>query len=130
MWALSRDGAVLFRSLFSDFSFKFDGPINATIASALLFTLVGCIYVASQTAFNAIIGSYVLMSSSAYIAAILSHLLTGRRNVTYGPVPLGKVSGFVTSAISCIYMVFAFVIYCLPFSLPVYAQNMNYACLV
>lgn len=130
LWALSRDGAVPFRSVFSSFNFKFDAPINATIASALLSTLVGCIYVASKTAFNAIIGSYVLMSSSAYIAAILPHLLTGRKNVSYGTVRLSKVSGFVINAISCIYMVVAFVIYCLPFSLPVNAQNMNYACLV
>jgi len=130
LWALSRDGAVPFRSVFSNFNFKFDAPINATIASALLSTLVGCIYVASKTAFNAIIGSYVLMSSSAYIAAILPHLLTGRRNVSYGPVRLGKLSGCVINAVSCIYMIVAFVIYCLPFSLPVNAQNMNYACLV
>ncbi|KAJ4108685.1 hypothetical protein NW768_012162 [Fusarium equiseti] len=130
LWALSRDGAVPFRSFFSNFSFKFDAPINATIASGLLSTLVGCIYVASKTAFNAIIGSYVLMSSSAYIAAILPHLITGRRNVSFGPVRLGKLSGFIINAVACIYMVVAFVIYCLPFSLPVDAQNMNYASLV
>lgn len=130
LWALSRDGAVPFRSVFTNFNCKFDAPINATIASALLSTLVGCIYMASKTAFNAIIGSYILMSSSAYIAAILPHLLTGRRNVSFGPVRLGKISGFIINTISCIYMMVAFVIYCLPYSLPVNAQNMNYACLV
>jgi choline transport protein len=130
LWALSRDGAVPWPSVFSNFSFKFDAPINATMASALLATLVGCIYVGSKTAFNAIIGSFVLMSSSAYIAAILPHLLAGRRNVVHGPIQLGKKLGFVVNAIASTYMVIAFVIYCLPFSLPVDAQNMNYACLV
>ncbi|KAL5610265.1 hypothetical protein FOVSG1_004946 [Fusarium oxysporum f. sp. vasinfectum] len=130
LWALSRDGATPWPSIFSNFNFKFDAPINATMASAVLVTLMGCIYVASKTAFNAIIGSFVLMSSSAYTAAVLPHLLTGRRNVVYGPIRLGRKLGFVVNAIASTYMVIAFVIYCLPFSLPVTAQNMNYACLV
>ncbi|KAI1030015.1 hypothetical protein LB504_010448 [Fusarium proliferatum] len=93
LWALSRDGATPWPSVFSNFNLRFDAPINATMASAVLVTLMGCIYVASKTAFNAIIGSYVLMSSSAYTAAILPHLVTGRRNVVYGPIRMGRKLG-------------------------------------
>ncbi|KAF5548197.1 cholin permease [Fusarium napiforme] len=130
LWTLSRDGATPWPSVFSNFNIRFDAPINATMASAVLVTLMGCIYVASKTAFNAIIGSYVLMSSSAYTAAVLPHLLTGRRNVVYGPIRMGRKLGLVVNAIASAYMVIAFVIYCLPYSLPVTAKNMNYACLV
>ncbi|CAG9982781.1 unnamed protein product [Clonostachys byssicola] len=130
LWAMSRDGAVPWPSAFSNFNTKFDAPINATVASAVLSTLMGCIYVGSTSAFNAFVGSYVLMSSSAYIAAILPHFFTGRKNIVYGPMRMGKKLGFAANAIASTYMVFAFVIYCLPFSLPVTAQNMNYASLV
>ncbi|KAF5687855.1 cholin permease [Fusarium denticulatum] len=97
LWTLSRDGATPWPLVFSKFNLKFDAPINATMASAVLVTLMGCVYVTSKTALNAIIGSKL---------------------------------GLVVIAIASAYMVIAFVIYCLPFSLPVTAKNVNYACLV
>lgn len=130
LWALSQDVATPLPSILSKTSTRYEMPLNSTVASAALVTVLGCIYVGNTTAFNAFISSYVLMSSSAYIAAILPHLLTGRKNVRYGPVRLGKVMGFLMNTISSVYMVVGFVIYCLPFSLPVDAKSMNYACLI
>lgn len=66
------------------------------------------------------------MSTSSYVAAILPNLLTGRRNITYGPFRLGKF-GFVVNGISCVFMIVWFVIYCFPFTSNPTAQSMNYA---
>ncbi|KAI5461821.1 amino acid/polyamine transporter I [Mariannaea sp. PMI_226] len=130
LWALSRDGATPFQSVLSVVNVKYEMPLNSTVASAALVTIMGCIYVGSTTAFNAFVGSYVLMSSSSYIAAILPHLLTGRHNIQYGPFRLGKITGYLINTISSVYMICWFVIYCLPFSLPVTAETMNFACLI
>jgi choline transport protein len=81
-------------------------------------TVLGCIYVGSTTAFNAFVGSFVLMSSASYTAAILPNLLTGRKNVEYGPFKLKGLLGPIFSFIACGYMICWFVIYCFPFSLP------------
>lgn len=70
------------------------------------------------------------MLSSSYIAAILPHLLTGRKNITHGPFHLPGVWGFAINAVACAYMIVWFVIYCFPFALPVDAKSMNYACLI
>ncbi|KIW94981.1 uncharacterized protein Z519_04961 [Cladophialophora bantiana CBS 173.52] len=131
LWALSRDGATPFPKTLSRVSDRLGMPFNATIVSAILVTILGAIYVGSTTAFNAFVGSFVLLSSSSYIAAILPHLLTKRRNIeVYGPFHLKGALGFIFNFIACAYMIVWFVIYCFPYYLPTDAQTMNYACLI
>jgi hypothetical protein len=50
--------------------------------------------------------------------ALNRNLLTGRKNIIYGPFKLGRVLGFTFSGVACGYMVVWFVIYCFPFALP------------
>ena len=38
--------------------------------------------------------------------------------------------GYAVNIISCLYIIVFVVIYCFPYSLPVTAVNMNYACLI
>ncbi|KAK5944119.1 hypothetical protein PMZ80_003400 [Knufia obscura] len=131
LWALSRDGATPFASKLSKIHPSAGMPLTSTIATAILVTILGAIYVGSLTAFNAFVGSFIIMSSSSYIAAILPNLLTGRKNIkTYGPFHLKGAIGFIFNAIACAYMIVWFVIYCFPFALPVDAATMNYASLI
>lgn len=131
LWALSRDGAVPFRNTFSKVSPRWNMPLNATVATAILATILGAIYVGSTTAFNAFIGSYILMSTSSYIAAILPNLLHRRKSIqTYGPFHLKGAVGFTLNIVACTYMIVWFVIYCFPYYLPTNAASMNYSCLL
>ena len=131
LWALARDGATPFPRMLSRVDSKLGMPFNATILNAILVTILGAIYVGSLTAFNAFVGSYVIMVSSSYIAAILPNLLTGRKNIeVYGPFHLKGILGFVFNGIACAYMIVWFVIYCFPFALPTNAKTMNYASLM
>lgn len=70
------------------------------------------------------------MSSCSYCAAILPNLLTGRKNITYGPFRLKGLLGPIFNFIACAYIIVWFVIYCFPFYLPTDAQTMNYASLI
>ena len=70
-----------------------------------------------------------MLTSDSYIAAILPHLLTRRKNIHFGPFQLGKL-GIVFNFIACGYMIVWFVIYCFPFALPTDAGTMNYACVI
>lgn len=131
LWALARDGATPFPRHLAQISQKRGMPFNATIFCGILVTILGAIYVGSTTAFNAFVGSFVLMSSASYLAAILPHLLTRRRNIkVYGPFHLKGALGFLLNAIACGYMIVWFVIYCFPFALPTNAVSMNYASLI
>lgn len=131
LWALSRDGALPFPKVFSKVSPKLNMPLNATVTVAIVVTILGAIYVGSTTAFNAFVGSFVLLSSSSYVAAILPNLLTGRKNIeVYGPFELKGWKGFALNGIACAYMIVWFCIYSFPYYLPTDATTMNYAALL
>ncbi len=130
LWTLARDGATPFSGFLSRVSPGLGMPFNATIACAIVNTLLGCIYLGSTTAFSALIGSFVLLTTASYTAAILPNLLTGRRNIRYGPFHMKGWLGFVMNGIACAYMVVFFVIFCFPFYLPTSAKTMNYSSLI
>lgn len=130
LWALSRDGATPFPQFLSHVDEKLHMPFRATIVSASLSIILGLIYVGSATAFNALVGSYVLTSTSSYLAAILPNLLTGRKNIKYGTFHMRGWIGVVVNTIACVYMVVWFVIYSFPTALPTDAQAMNYSSLI
>lgn len=91
---------------------------------------MGCIYVGSSTAFNAFVGSFVVLSTLSYLAAILPHVLSKRRNVTPGWFWMKGVVGFIVNGISCAYIIVFVVIFCFPFAMPVDAASMNYTSLI
>jgi amino acid transporter len=130
LWALSRDRATPYSKTFAHVHPKLEVPVWSTVVSAALVTILGCIYVGSTTAFNAFVGSFILMSSSSYLAAILPNLLQKRKTIIYGPFHLKGWIGFVINGVACSYMLVWFVIYCFPYSLPTDAQSMNYAVLI
>ena len=81
LWALARDGATPFPKILSKVSPKFGMPLFSTLACGCIVTILGwwvalakdadscsrthSIYVGSTTAFNAFVGSFVLMSTSS-----------------------------------------------------------------
>ncbi|KEF55200.1 uncharacterized protein A1O9_08854 [Exophiala aquamarina CBS 119918] len=130
LWALSRDGATPFPGFLGHVNSKLGLPANATLSCCALVTMMGCIYVGSITAFNAFVGSYVLMSTSSYIASLLPFLLHGRRGVEFGYFQLPRSLGFIFNSLACAFMLVWFVIYCFPYSLPTNAQSMNYSSLI
>jgi len=65
LWALSRDRATPFPKILSKVSPRLGMPLNATLLCGCVVTVLGCIYVGSTTAFNAFVGSFVLMSSAS-----------------------------------------------------------------
>lgn len=142
LWALARDEAVPFSSTLKTISRRFKNPFNATVVCGVFSTILGAIYVGSTAAFNAFVGSFIVLSTLSYLAAILPFIFTGRftkasgapgsinNGIRPGSFQMGKIVGYVVNIISCLYIIVFVVIYCFPYSLPVTAVNMNYACLI
>ncbi|RSL68020.1 hypothetical protein CEP54_002981 [Fusarium duplospermum] len=130
LWALARDGATPFPGVLGHVHDRLDMPLWSTLATGVLVTVLGAIYVGSTTAFNAFVGSFILLSSSSFLACILPNLLTGRKNITYGPFKMRGPVGFVINSVACAYMIIWGVIYCFPYALPTDAQSMNYTCVI
>ncbi|PVH75333.1 amino acid transporter [Cadophora sp. DSE1049] len=129
-WTLARDKATPFSNFFATVNKKQRNPFNSIVLCAAIASLLGCIYVGSQTAFNAFIGSFVVLSSLSYLAAILPHLLSKRANVAPGWFWMKGVSGFLVNGIASLYIIAFVIIFCFPFSMPVSAMTMNYTCLI
>lgn len=126
-WALARDDAAPGSSFFRKISPTFGSPLRATVAVSSVTTCLGIIYVGSTTAFNALITSYVVLSTLSYAAAILPHILTQRKTIAPGPFHLGKW-GWPINIASVIYIGVTCVLFCFPFIKPVTRQNMNCMC--
>ena len=130
LWALARDNATPFGTFIGHVDPRWRNPFNATFLCGCICTILGCIYVSSTTAFNAFVGSFVLLTTSSYLAAILPHLLSRRSNVKPGPFWMNGLLGSVVHGISCLYIAAFIVIFSFPYALPVQAGNMNYSCLI
>lgn len=129
-WTLSRDNATPFSRVFRRIHPRFHNPFNATLLCGGICTIMGCIYVGSTTAFNAFVGSYIILSTLSYLTAILPHLVNGRSRLPRGWFWMGGPAGFIVNAIVCVYILTFIVIFCFPYSLPVTASNMNYSSLI
>lgn len=129
-WTLARDNATPFAEFFSHVSHKHRNPFNAILLCAVISTVLACIYLGSQAAFNAFIDSFVVLSSISYLAAILPHLLSRRSEVAPGWFWMKGPTGFIVNAISSLYIIVFVIIFCFPFSMPVSAPTMNYSSLL
>lgn len=129
-WSLARDGATPFSNYFAQVHPTLNCPVRATCAMSALVTCLGCIYVGSTTAFQALISSFIVLSTLSYFGAILPHVLTGRRNIVPGPFFMGRKLGMVVNIASLAYILVTVVFFCFPQVMPVTAQNMNYTSVI
>lgn len=129
LYTLGRDDAAPFATKIGAVSPRFHSPLYATLSCGIFSTCMGAVYVGSLAAFNAFVGSFILLTTLSYLLAILPHLLTGRKNVRPGPFWMGK-AGPVVNAVACLYIVVFFVIYCFPYALPTSVDSMNYTIVI
>ncbi|KAI1621672.1 amino acid/polyamine transporter I [Exophiala viscosa] len=131
-WSFARDGALPFSSYFAKVDEKNVMPARANILIASISTALGAIYVGSTIAFNALVASYAVMSTTSYGIAIGVHLFTGRKRIIPGWFHMGNGPlGFFVNSVAMIYIVVTNVFFCLPYFVPpVTAATMNYTSLV
>lgn len=127
LWTLSRDKATPFHSYLSEVSPRFRNPFLATFLCGCGVTILGCIFIGSQTAFSSFVGSFMILISMSYLAAILPHLISRRRYIRPGPFFMKGALGYTVIGIACAYIIVFDIIYMFPFFLPVTADTMNYA---
>ncbi|KAB8077868.1 amino acid transporter [Aspergillus leporis] len=127
-WAFARDGGLPFSKTWARVNLRFGVPLNAQLCVAAIIALLGCIYLGSTTAFNAMMSSAVTINNIAYLVPILTNVLLNRRTMHRGPFFLSHVAGMAVNTITVAWLVFAIVFFSFPFYMPVTASNMNYTC--
>lgn len=99
------------------------------VLSTLVDCLLGLIYFGPSVAFNSFTGVATICLLTSYSLPILVSVLRRRRMVENSSFPLGKF-GFAINILAICWICLAVVLFCMPVSLPVQAQTMNYASVV
>lgn len=89
-WALARDGAVPFPSLFARVSERLSCPVPATLFVAAVASGLGAIPLGSSAAFVDLTGSFIILTTVSYAIPFLGNVLTRRRNFPRGAFHLGR----------------------------------------
>ncbi|KAJ6160575.1 hypothetical protein N7470_003971 [Penicillium chermesinum] len=125
-YAFARDGAIPGFKIWRRVNKKLNVPVWAVILSALVDALLGLIYFGSSAAFNSFTGVATICLSTSYGLPIFICMVRGRKAVKGSGYSLGRF-GYIINGIAVLWIVFAVVLFCMPYSLPVTAGSMNYA---
>lgn len=133
LWAFARDRAAPFSGFLSDVNQKKQVPVRAIWIIVILQIVLGLIYLASSTAFNAILSMAIVSMYTSYIIPIAAMLFGGRgrvRSADYGPFKLGRSLGVILNIVSVGWILVSMVFSTFPGVMPTTADNMNYSIVV
>ncbi|KAK7548107.1 putative choline transporter Hnm1 [Phyllosticta citricarpa] len=128
VWAFARDRGIPGSRWFSQVSKTWGVPFNAQLLVTAVCAALGCIYLGSSTAFNAMLGSAVTINNMAYLIPILTNILQRRQVLVRGRFHMGFAPGLFVNIVTVCWLVFAIVFFSFPYYQPVTAENMNYTC--
>lgn len=128
VWVFARDNGLPFSNVFAYVHPTLKLPVNALILLSAIVTCLSLIYIASATAFNALISLQALALHVSYFFPILFMLLRKIRGPPppYGPFKLGAI-GIPLNIFGLCYLVYVVLWMPFPQILPVTKDNMNYA---
>lgn len=128
-WSFARDQGFPGLRYWSKVNERTGQPVNAHLMSCFWCAIIGCIYMASTTAYNAMVTGCIIFLLLSYLVPVAFLLIKGRDNIPHGPFWLGKY-GLFCNWVVLLWTLFALVFYSFPPVLPATAGNMNYVCVV
>lgn len=126
-WAFARDNAILGSKLLDRVHPKLQVPVWALLANAFVVLIIGCVYVGSTTAFNAFVGSCLLLQQNSFAIPAALLLWHGRSSRVLPPgrsVRLGAF-GWVANIVTVMFALLITVMYCFPVEFPITGSNMS-----
>ncbi|KAL6693531.1 amino acid transporter [Trichoderma pleuroticola] len=132
-WALAKDNALMFSGILQKLHPGLGVPVSSLLLNAASLALCGCIYLASSTAFNAILGSCVVLQQWSFLMPTVL-LIYRQRSEHFLPRDRafrlqGWIGWFVNMWVIAVILA-SMVFFFLPPILPVSAGTMNYNCVI
>ncbi|KIW81502.1 hypothetical protein Z517_04527 [Fonsecaea pedrosoi CBS 271.37] len=132
-WSFARDNGLVFSSRLCRIHPTLEVPVYALLLTYAILVLCGCIFVASTTAFNALISSSIVLQQLSFVIPV-ALLLYRRRGPKYlprtrffaPPPAVGWIANVIVVAFSLVTTVF----FNMPAFLPTSASSMNYTCVI
>lgn len=124
-WSFSRDNGLPFSKYLSIVDPNLGVPLNAHLFSSLVVAVLGCLYLASSTAFYSMVVGCITFLLLSYMVPTCCLLYRGRNNIKHGCFWLGKL-GLFANIMTIAWTIFAMGFFSLPSYMPVTAGTMNY----
>ncbi|KAF7621043.1 amino acid permease family protein [Aspergillus flavus] len=132
-WVLARDKGLLFSQYIEHVHPHLEVPIRSLLLIWVLTFICGFLYLASQTAFNAIIGSSVILQQLSFGIPILLIIARKRSTAYLSPARsfrMPNILGWVVNIYAVAFITLMAAILCLPVINPTSALTMNYTCVI
>lgn len=126
-WSFARDNALLGSRVFGKVHHRLQVPAWALIANATVIFVIGCIYLGSSTAFNAFIGSGMLLQQCSFAlpaALLMWHGRSERVLPKSRAFNLGAF-GWIVNAATVLFAPLITIMYCFPVNMPVTSSEMS-----
>lgn len=130
-WSLARDRAIIGSKWLSEIHPKLEVPVWGLMFNFVIMFIIGCIYLGSSSAFNAFIGTGLILQHISYaIPAAL--LMYRKRSETWLPrersfrMPSGV--GWTMNIVTICFAILVLIFYDLPIVMPVTGSNMSKSC--
>ncbi|CEP64994.1 Bio5p LALA0_S16e00254g [Lachancea lanzarotensis] len=152
LWSIGRDFSKLSPhkpvsrktlGFFGKVNSSLKAPLNAHLFSQVVVAIIGCIFMGSTTAFNAIITACITLLLLSYAIPCVILLWVGKRafyvriqtelseiGVSIKRLPNVGISGLIPNILTICWALFCLVFLSFPYSLPVSSGNMNYVSVV
>lgn len=124
-FAISRDGVLPFSKYFRTLNAQ-RTPLHAAYLVLFLSVAITCAVIGSTVAFSAITATATIATNFSYLIPIAARHTVGRDAFQPARYNLGRWS-VVIGTVSCLYIMFQFVVLLLPQIYPVTAETLNYA---
>ncbi|KAI1621928.1 choline transporter [Exophiala viscosa] len=132
-WAFARDDGLIFSHYLSRIHPRYEAPVWSLLFNAFVVFLMGFVYLGSTTAFNALIGSGLILQQITF-AIPAGLLMWQKRSATFLPKTrsfrLPGVVGWVANILTVLFGLIVLVFFDFPTVLPVTGSTMNYTCVV
>ncbi|KAL7620413.1 hypothetical protein AAE478_009408 [Parahypoxylon ruwenzoriense] len=128
-WALARDNAVPFSSIFGRVNEGLSCPIYATLFVSVIATGLGAIPLGNSSAFLALTGSFIVLTTASYAIPFAANMLTGRKYFPPGPFHLGRF-GYAINLVAVLLITMFDIFFCFPYEIPTTVEAMNYSSVI
>lgn len=103
---------------------SFSCPVPATLFVTVIAVGLGAIPLGSETAFLALAGSFIILTTVSYSIPFVANMCTRRRFFPPGPFSLGDKWGYIVNGTAVIFIVFFDVMFCFPHIIPLTGSEM------
>jgi choline transport protein len=127
-WSLARDRAIVGSQWLSKIHSKFEVPVWGLIFNFVVMFVIGCIYLGSSSAFNAFIGTGLVLQHISYAipAAVLMYRKRSERWLPRNRAfRLPSVAGWTVNAVTIGFSILITISYNIPTVVPVTGSNMS-----